>query len=96
MGWKREDLLLFIFPLDIYAYQEILNPLRVQIPQISAQNPVKNRLPAPAPLIPTDKWEEIAIRHSNSESLRQLANEYHVSYAAIRQIIKSSNVIEIY
>lgn len=38
--------------------------------------------------IPQERWVEVAQRHSNGESLRQLAKIYGVSHEAIRQVVK--------
>jgi TyrR family helix-turn-helix protein len=38
--------------------------------------------------IPEDQWEELAQRHANDESLRQLAKRYGVSHEAVRQALK--------
>jgi hypothetical protein len=69
--------------LKLYEQQEIINPL-VPLPHGKSQR----RYTLPRTQIPTDQWAEVAQRHANCQSLRQLAKLYGVSHEAVRQVIK--------
>ena|SRR5687768_11538404 len=69
--------------LRLHEQQEIVDPILSQ-----AYKRSQGRYSMPLIQIPQELWEEIAIRKSNGESLRQLAKSYDVSHEAIRYVIK--------
>jgi hypothetical protein len=70
--------------LKLHEQQEIIDPI-VLPPRRKSQG----RYAVPLTHIPQEKWEEVALRHTDGESLRRLAKIYGVSHEAIRQIVKS-------
>jgi hypothetical protein len=72
--------------LTLYERQEIVDPIRVV-----AHKNSQSRYSAALNQIPQEKWVEVAQRHVNGESLRQLGRIFHVSHEAIRQIVKNSS-----
>ena len=69
----------------LHQRQEILDPIMI-IGEKSNSEP-SSILQKSNLTVPFEKWGEIAARHANHESLRQLAREYGVSHETIRQVL---------
>jgi hypothetical protein len=69
--------------LKLHERQEILAPIVLPLNMNS-----QGRYVVPRTQIPIDQWTEVARRHANGQSLRQLAKLYGVSYEAVRQVLK--------
>ncbi len=74
--------------LSLHERQEILDPIFApQSFRFKGLNSPLSRYSTPSTHIPHDKWQEIAYRKVNGESLRQIALSYNVSYETIRQVL---------
>jgi hypothetical protein len=72
------------FMVNLYEVQKIVDPLFLFV--LSSNT----RYSAKPTQVPQEKWQEVAYRKANGESLRILALAYGVSYEAIRQVLKKS------
>jgi hypothetical protein len=70
--------------LKLHELQEIVDPF------YHAQDPLESRCSLPATKVPREHWVELARRHAEGESLRQLAKVYGVSHEAIRHLIRTT------
>ena len=68
--------------LRLHERQEIVDPLPL------TKAPHRSRYSMSLTQIPEEQWEEVALQHTNGESLRQLAKVYGVSHEAVRQVLK--------
>jgi hypothetical protein len=69
--------------LKLHEQQEIIDPTILP--------PCRTRQAwyrVPSTQIPADQWAEVAQRHANGQSLRELAKLYGVSHEAVRQVLK--------
>jgi hypothetical protein len=71
------------FTVNLHEIQKIIDPLFLFVVASQTRYYVKPTQ------IPQDKWQEVASRKANGESLRTLAVAYGVSYETIRQVLKS-------
>jgi len=69
----------------LHARQEILDPIMIITEKLTSEP--SNFTQKANLTIPVEKWSEIAMRHANHESLRQLAHEFGVSHETIRQVL---------
>lgn len=82
--------------LRLHERQEIIDPLLVYYTIMQQIKPGKqSHLNCQRSIdrstrtqIPKEMWFEVAQRHSNGESLRQLAEIYKVSHEAVRRVVK--------
>jgi hypothetical protein len=72
------------FTVNLHEIQKIVDPLFLFVVASQTRYYVKPTK------VPQNKWQEVAARKANGESLRSLAVAYGVSYEAIRQVIKKS------
>src|SRR4051812_22359061 len=73
--------------LSLHERQEILDTIFVpQSFQFKGLKKPHSRYSTPRTHIPQERWQEVASRKANGESLRQLSGIYGVSHEAIRQV----------
>ncbi len=76
--------------LSLHERQEILDPILFvpQSFQLKGSKKPLSRYSKPRSHFSQEQWQEVVLRNTSGESLRQLAKIYGVSYEAIRQVIK--------